>query len=156
MRRLFIYLIITVLSANCVGQDKTITLDLQQIEFKDKALINTLSDLSKQKPDCFNENDYYILDFFYSSLSNEEYYLSINQFVADNNTPITIAYYVIVDGIVYFISNKVSTDVIKVLPSKKRYSFKNGYGINVGGDYYFLIWRTRMGYYHVLLSTCCE
>ena len=64
MRRLFIYLIITVLSANCVGQDKTITLDLQQIEFKDKALINTLSDLSKQKPDCFNENDYYILDFF--------------------------------------------------------------------------------------------
>lgn len=153
---MLVYLIIMVISANCVGQDKSITLDLQQIEFKDNALTTTLSELSKQNQDCFNKSDYYILDFFHSSFSNEEYYLSIKPFVADNNISKSIAYYIIVDGIEYFISNRVSTDVIKVLPSKKRYSFKNGDGLYVGGDYYFLIWRTLSGYYHILLRTCAE
>lgn len=156
MKKMILYLIITVISVNCMGQTKPIILNLQQVEFKDKLLTKTLSDLSKKERDCFNKNDFYILDFFHSSLSNEEYYLSIDRFVADNKTIKSIAYYVIIDDIVYFISNKVSVDVIKVLPSKKEYSFKTEKISIIGGDYHFLIWRTLSGYYHILLSTCSE
>ena len=146
-----------ILSANCMGQ-KSILLTLQQIEFKDKNLTKTLFDLSKSEPDCFKKNNFYVLDFFQSSLLNEEYYLSIDEFVADNKTTKSIAYYVIIDDIVYFVSNKVTFDIFKVLPSKKQYVFKikEFPYAKIGGDYNFLIWRTLSGYYYVLLQNCGE
>jgi len=157
MKKIVLFIII-ILSTNCMGQNKTLTLNLQQIEFKDKILTKTLFDISKSEPDCFKKNDFYVLDFFQSSLSNEEYYLSIDEFVADNKITKSIAYYVIIDDIVYFVSNKVTFDIFKVLPSKKQFVFKIKefpYAM-IGGDYNFLIWKTLSGHYHVLLRTCSE
>jgi hypothetical protein len=69
-----------------MGQNKTLTLNLQQIEFKDKMLTKTLADLAKSEPDCFKKHDFYVLDFFQSSLSSGEYYLSIDRFVVEEKT----------------------------------------------------------------------
>ena len=73
-----------ILSANCMGQ-KSILLTIQQIEFKDKKLTKTLFDIL-QSNDCFDKKDLYVLDFFRSSLTDGEYYLSINKFIADEKT----------------------------------------------------------------------
>lgn len=156
MRTTILYLVFAVLSANCVGQSNSTTLYLQQIEFKDKTLTNTILDLSKQEQDCFNKNDLYVLDFFQSSLSSGEYYLSIDRFDANNNILKSISYYVIINDIVFFVSSRVATDIIKVLPSQKEFDINNENSVIIGGDYHFLIWRTISGYYYILLSTCSE
>ena len=140
-----------------MGQNKVLTFNLQQIEFKDKMLTKTLFDISKSESDCFKKNGFYILDFFQSSLSNEEYYLSIGEFITESNVPNTISYYVVINNMTFFISNKVNLDIFRVLPIKKEFVFKkNEIPYSVGGDYHFLIWRTLSGYYHILLRTCSE
>lgn len=156
MRTTVLYIIFAVLSANCVGKNDSTTLNLQQIEFKDKTLTNTILDLSKQVHDCFNKNDFYVLDFFQSSLSSGEYYLSIDRFDANNNFLKSISYYVIINDIVFFVSSRVATDIINVLPSQKEFDINNDNSAIIGGDYHFLIWRTISGYYYILLSTCSE
>ena len=156
MNRIISCLIITAISVNCMGQDKPTILTLQQVEFKDNALTKTLADLSKEEKCCFSKNDFYILDFFHSSLSHDEYYLSIDRFVIDDKIINSIRYYVVINDIVYFISDKVSDDIIKILPSKREYKFKNKDTLILVGDYYFLIWKTLSGHYHILLRTCGE
>jgi DNA polymerase III sliding clamp (beta) subunit (PCNA family) len=154
MKKIILY-VIMIISTNCMGQKK-ITFNLQQIEFKDM-LTKTLFDISKSEPDCFNKNEFYILDFFQSSLSSSEYYLSIDKFFADNKTPNSIAYYVVINNITFFISNKVAVDIFNVLPTKKQFVFKiEEIPYSVGGDYNFLIWRTLSGYYAVFLKSCGE
>jgi hypothetical protein len=156
MKKIVLFIII-ILSTNCVGQNKVLTFNLQQIEFKDKMLTKTLFDISKSESDCFKKNGFYILDFFQSSLSNEEYYLSIGEFITESNVPNTISYYVVINNMTFFISNKVNLDIFRVLPIKKEFVFKkNEIPYSVGGDYHFLIWRTLSGYYHILLRTCSE
>ncbi|NLL27944.1 MAG: hypothetical protein GX259_04045 [Bacteroidales bacterium] len=155
MKNTVITFVFLTFSLILLGQNKPITLTLQQIEFKDNTLIKTISDLSKEQ-DCFSKNDFYILDFFQSSLSSGEYYLSINRFVVDDKIINSIAYYVVINDIVFFISNKVSVEIIKILPLKKEYKFNKKNTPIIVGDYRFLIWRTLGGYYHVLSRTCGE
>ncbi len=85
-----------------------------------------------------------------------EYYLSIDRFDANNNILKSISYYVIINDIVFFVSSRVATDIIKVLPSQKEFDINNENSAIIGGDYHFLIWRTISGYYYILLSTCSE
>jgi hypothetical protein len=140
-----------------MGQNKTLILNLQQIEFKDKMLTKTLFDLAKSEPECFKKHEFYILDFFQSSLSSGEYYLSIDKFITESNTPNSIAYYLVINNITFLISNKVATDIFNILPTKKQYVFKiEDMPYSVGGDYHFLIWRTLSGYYSVLMKSCAE
>ena len=156
MKKIILFIII-ILSTNCMGQDKTLTFNLQQIEFKDKMLTKTLFDISKSESDCFKKNGVYILNFFQSSLSNDEYYLSIDEFITESNVPNTISYYVIINNMTFFISNKVTLDTFRILPIKKEFVFKQDEILySVGGDFHFLIWRTLSGYYHVLLRSCSE
>ncbi|MGB4655171.1 MAG: hypothetical protein WBH98_07045 [Bacteroidales bacterium] len=128
MKKIVLFIII-ILSTNCVGQNKVLTFNLQQIEFKDKMLTKTLFDISKSESDCFKKNGFYILDFFQSSLSNEEYYLSIGEFITESNIPNTISYYVVINNMTFFISNKVNLDIFRVLPIKKMFSNKMKYPI---------------------------
>jgi len=155
MKKIVLYIVILVISVNCMGQNKILTLNLQQIEFKDKMLTKTLFDISKSEPDCFKKHEFYILDFFQSSLSSGEYYLSIREFMADTKTPNSISYYVVINDIVYFVSSKVSVEIFNVLPTKKKFSLKEAIP-HPGGDYNFLIWRMLSGYYAVLLKSCAE
>ena len=156
MKKIILFIII-ILSTNCMGQDKTLTFNLQQIDFKDKMLTKTLFDISKSESDCFKKNGVYILNFFQSSLSNDEYYLSIDEFITESNVPNTISYYVIINNMTFFISNKVTLDTFRILPIKKEFVFKQDeIFYSVGGDFHFLIWRTLSGYYHVLLRSCSE
>jgi hypothetical protein len=139
-----------------MGQDKTLTLNLQQIEFKDKMLTKTLLDISKSESNCFNKNDFYVLDFFQSSLSCNEYYLSIEKFNVNSKTANLLTYYVVISNISYFVSNKVSVDIFNILPSKREFIFKKEEIPVIYGDYNFLIWRMLSGYYAVLLKSCGE
>ena len=157
MKRILLYLIIVVTSANCIGQNRSTTLTLQQVEFKDIVLTQTLSDLSKTEQRCFSKNDFYVLDFFQSSLSNDEYYLTIDEFRTESNIQGVLSYYVVTNDITFFISNEVTLDILEVLPTSKEFVFKQDQIPAVGGgDYQFLIWKTPNGYYHVLLRTCGE
>lgn len=156
MKKIILYITI-VLSTNCMGQSKVLTLNLQQIEFKDTMLTKTLFELSKSNPDCFKKNGFYVLDFFQSSLSNDEYYLSIDEFITESNIPNTISYCLFINNMTFFVSNKVTFDIFRVLSIKREFVFKqNEIPYSVGGDYHFLIWKTLSGYYHVLLRTCSE
>lgn len=154
MRKLILYTI-TILSTSCMGQNKTLTLKLQQIEFKDQMLTKTLFDISKSKPDCFKRNGFYALDFFQSSLSSSEYYLSIREFIIDAKTPNTVAYYAVINNTIFFVSDTVSPVLFSILPSKRNFVIKEEVP-HPGGDYNFLIHRTLSGYYHILLKSCEE
>ncbi len=157
MKRILFYLIIVVTSANCPGQNRSTTLTLQQVGFKDDALTEILSDLSKTEQRCFSKNDFYVLNFFQSSLSGNEYYLTIDEFRTESNIQDLLSYYVVINDINFFISNKVTLDIFEVLPTSKEFVFKQDQIPAVGGgDYHFLIWKTPNEYYHVLLRTCGE
>lgn len=155
MKRIVFFIVIIVISVTCVGQKKSLTLNLQQIEFKDKMLTKTLEDIVKTESDCFKRYEFYVLDFFQSSLYSSEYYLSINAFMIDDNTPKSIIYYVIINNTVFFVSNKVAIEIFNVLPLKRNFVLKEN-DWHIGGDYNFLIRRTRSGHYWVLLNTCAE
>jgi hypothetical protein len=131
-------------------------LNLQQIEFKDKMLTKTLSDIVKSESDCFSKADFYILDFFQSSLYSSKYYLSINKFAVNDKTPKSIAYYVVINNIVFFVSNKISVEIFNILPLERKFIFEKEEIPIIGGDYHFLIQRTTSGHYWVLLKTCGE
>ncbi|NLB67213.1 MAG: hypothetical protein GX798_01995 [Bacteroidales bacterium] len=157
MKRILLYFIIVVAPANCLGQNRSTTLTLQQVEFKDIALTETLSDLSKAEQRCFSKNDFYVLDFFQSSLSGDEYYVTIDEFRTESNIQDLSSYFVVINDITFFISNKVALDIFEVLPTSKEFVFKQNQIPAVGGgDYHFLIWKTPNGYYHILLRTCGE
>ncbi|MDR1861381.1 MAG: hypothetical protein LBR06_10745 [Bacteroidales bacterium] len=121
MKKIILYIVFYILSINCAPQ--RIVFNLQQIEFKEKMLTKTLFDLTESEPGCLKKNGYYILDFFQSSLSNSDYYLSISKFITEYPPPKAIAYYVVINNVVFFISSKVSADIINVLPSKKEFVF---------------------------------
>lgn len=156
MKKIILSLIIAIVSINCMAQNERIVLNLQQVEFKESELTKTIADAIKKEQRCFNINNFYVLDFFQSSLSSGEYYLSIDRFFVHNKGVSSIAYYTIINDLVFFISKEVSHDIIKVLPKKKTYSFKNETKYFPTADHHFLIWRTSGGYYHVYLSTCGE
>ena len=149
-------IIVAIISSNCAGQNKSV-LELQQIEFKDILLTNKLVELTKSAPACFQTNEFYTLDFFQSSLTNDEYYLSIDVFINDSLIPNSVSYYTVINNITFFISSKVSSNIYRVLPIGKKFVFKqNDIPYYVGGDYHFLIWKTLSGSYHVLFRTCSE
>lgn len=156
MKKMVIGLIFIIIAINCMGQNTPITLNLQQIEFKDGKLIQTLSELITEERDCFSKNHFYVLDFFQSSLSNR-YYLSINEYIPDNKSISFISYYVIINNTIFFVSNRVTTDIFKILPSKKQFKLKSKEDmISVGGDYNFLIYKSLNGHYYILMRTCAE
>ena len=154
LKKIILYTII-ILSINCMGQNKTLILNLQQIEFKDKILTKTLFDISKSESDCFKKYGFYILDFFQSSLSSREYYLSIREFMIDAKTPNSVAYYIVINNKFFFVSDKVSPVLFSILPSKRNFVIKEEVP-HIGGDYNFLIHRTLSGYYQILLKSCAE
>ncbi|MDD6582283.1 MAG: hypothetical protein PUF10_06375 [Bacteroidales bacterium] len=156
MKKMILGLISIIIVINSMGQNTHVTLNLQQVEFKDGKLVQTLSQLITEERDCFKETDFYVLDFFQSSLSNR-YYLSIDEFFPDNKTIGFITYYVTINNTVFFLSSKVSTDIIKILPSKKLFKLKSREDVlYVGGDYSFLIYKSLNGYYYILMRTCGE
>ena len=150
-------MIVAFLSINCMGQNKPIIMNLQQIEFKDAMLTESLVALIDSKPECFRKNEFYTLDFFQSSLYNDEYYLSIDVIEAASDIADSIAYYSVINGITFFVAGKVASDIYRVLPVGKEFIFRQEeIPYYVGGDYWFLIWKTVSGHYHVLWKTCSE
>ena len=48
MKKTILLILILILSTNCEGQNKTVTLDLQQIDFKDDRLTKLLFNITSQ------------------------------------------------------------------------------------------------------------
>jgi hypothetical protein len=143
------------LSTACSGQKKSISFCLQQIEFIDTKLTDTIFELSRSKPECFKDNEYFILNFFQSSLPTSEFFLSIKEFIPEDVLPESISYFVVINNITFFVSNRVSLEILRTLPQKKEFVFKlRETPYDIGGDLYFLIWRVIRGEYLLLLSIC--
>ncbi len=142
------------MSVNCVGQNKTLM--LQQVDFKDKMLEKILVNIVKTEKECFKRSDFYVLDFFQSSLSSKEYYLSINEFIFNPNTQNLITYFVVINNVVFFVPNKIPNGLFNVLSEKKNFNIKTEKNPSPGGDYNFLINGTLNGYYKVISKTCTE
>jgi len=134
-----------------MGQNRTI--NLQQIEFKDKTLEKIFTNVTKS--DCFNKNDFYVVDFFKSSISNDKYYLSIDRLMFNNNTLDSIAYYLVVNDIVFFVPKTIPDKLFNVLSVQKDFTCKKEEPYP-SGDYNFLIYGTLNGYYKVIYNTCAE
>lgn len=154
MKKIGLYFITLIVSVNCMGQNKILT--LQQVDFKNKMLEKILVSIVKTETECFNRTDFYVLDFFQSSVSSNQYYLSINEFVFNPNTQNSITYYVIINNVVFFVPNKTPTGLFNVLSEKKTFNIKTETIPHLGGDYNFLIYGTLNGYYKVIYKTCAE
>jgi hypothetical protein len=133
-----------------MGQSKTV--NLQQVEFKDKMLEKILVNITKS--DCFTQAHIYVLDFFQSSLSIDEYYLSIGKLSFIDEKFNSINYYVIINNIVFLVPKNMPNGLFTVLPAQKKFYLKEN--IDIGGDYNFLINGTLNGYYKVIYKTCAE
>lgn len=158
MKYRFVFLVSLFLSMKCLGQESTITLNLQQIEFNDAKLNKTLLDIVSAEKCCFCKENYYELDFFQSSLHQDEFFLSMDEFVVSDKISESLNYYTIIDDKVFFVSNKISSELYELLPTKSQFTFEmdNFPDAEIGGDYYFLIRKTRRGDYWTLIKTCLE
>jgi hypothetical protein len=107
------------------------------------------------KSDCFNKNDFYVIDFFKSGLSIDKYYLSIDRFMFDDNILDLIVYYLVFNDIVFFVPQTISDRLFDVLPVQKSFNCKKEEPYP-SRDYNFLIYGTLNGYYKVIYNTCAE
>ena len=139
---------------SCLGQNKTTVLNLQQVKFKDNGLTKIISDICISNVDCFKKDGFYVLDFFHSSLSSSEFFLSMNEFKNDNEKSYPIVYYVLINNRFFFISNKVPATLFNVLESDKNFNIKSKIP-SPSGDFNFLIYKTSR-VYTVLLNNCDE
>lgn len=133
-------------------------LNLQQIEFNDAKLNKTLLDIVSTEGVCFCKGNYYELDFFQSSLYQDEFFISMDEFVVSDKISESCSYYTIIDNKVFFVSNKISPDIYELLPTQSQFVFEKEEfpGAEIGGDYFFLIRKTRGGDYWTLFKTCLE
>lgn len=151
MKKIIGCLLVIIITSNCKAQN--FSTELQQIEFKDKMLEKIFTNVTKSY--CFNQNDFYVVDFFKSGISNEKYYLSIDKLMFNNKIFDSIAYYLVVNDTVFFIPKIIPDKLFEVLSVKKRFSYKMEYP-HPGGDYNFLIYGTLNGYYKVIYNSCAE
>lgn len=154
MSKVILFALITFISACYIESIRPVSLNLRQIEFVDSALTKTLSDLTKTERDYFDDrDDYYVLNFFQSGLSNDEYFISIDRIFDDNiQAPKNTAYFINIDGFVFFIPETVPDNVLKVLPSNIEFRIDRGPWYSVGVVYHFMIWRTTEGDYYPILG----
>ena len=127
----FIFCIIIFLSSiTCNGQSKI--LSLQQVDIQQKSFEDILANIIKSESDCFNRNQFYFLNFFLSSLTNNIYYISI-----PNN-------------------------LFRVQPTKKKFTIKEKNEIPCpGGDFNFFIYATIINgtsetFFQPIFKTCSE
>lgn len=154
MKKIALYSVIFILSVNCMAQNKTLM--LQQVNFKNKMLEKVLVSIVKTESECFDSSDFYVFDFFQSSISSDEYYLSINEFTFNANTQKSITYYVVINNVIFFIPNKVPNGLFNILAQKKQFNVNIKRSASPGGDYNFLIYGTLNDYYKVIYKTCAE
>ena len=151
MKKIVLYIIFIIISLNCRGQNDTLI--LQQINFKDKILENILINISKS--DCFKDTEFYILDFFKSSLSSDVYYLSIKEFKSKIQN--SMVYYVVINNIVFFVSDDIPNGLFTIQLSKKKFTLrKEKKSSYPRGDFNFLLYGTLNGFYKVIYKTCYE
>jgi hypothetical protein len=139
---------------SCLGQNKTTNLNLQEVKLKDNELTKIISNICASNTNCFKKNGHYVLDFFYSSLSNKEFFLSMNEFEINNKSSYPIKYYVLINSRYFFISNKVPITVYSIIEYNKKFHIKSKIPLP-GGDFNFLIYKTERAY-TVLLNSCDE
>jgi len=151
MKRFITLIIIVVISNNCMGQMHTS--NLQKLDFKDKMLEQILINISKSS--CFDKNGHYVLDFFKSNLSSDKYYLSIDKLIINDNTLTSIKYYVEINDIILFVPQTMPNWLFNILSVQKKFSLREEKPYP-GGDYNFLIYGTKKGYFKVIYNSCEE
>ena len=129
------------------------TSNLQKLDFKDKMLEQILINISKSS--CFDKNGHYVLDFFKSNLSSDKYYLSIDKLIINDNTLTSIKYYVEINDIILFVPQTMPNWLFNILSVQKKFSLREEKPYP-GGDYNFLIYGTKKGYFKVIYNSCEE
>ena len=129
------------------------TSNLKKLDFKDKMLEQILTNTSKSS--CFDKNGHYVLDFFKSNLSSDKYYMSIDKLIIDDNTLASIKYYVEINDIIFFVPQFMPNWLFNIQSVQKKFSLREEKPYP-GGDYNFLIYGTKNGYFKVIYNSCEE
>ena len=90
-------------------QDSIEIRGLREVEFKDTLLLKNLTKISKS--DCFNTNDYYIVDFFTSQLASKTYFITIDEFVYNKTSANFVDSYIILNGKTFMMSSSLKIDI---------------------------------------------
>ena len=135
-------------------QGYLLKIEVQQVELSDSLLVETIFKLTERHQDCFYRQKYYVLDFFQSSLYENNYFLTIDAFVYDDASHIPpITYYLSINEVVFFISSKIPDNMIKTLSGKKE--FVVDFEPFIGGDYLFAI--SKLGKHpRILIESSCH
>jgi hypothetical protein len=152
MKTKILVVIVSLCSVNCFCHDNN-TLVLQQVEFNDKTLERIIIDMSKSE--CFKKNSAYLMNFFISSFSNGEYFLSLEEFVLKSKGRNDMLYFVLIKDITFFVSDNAPPELFTILLTKRKFYIKNN-PPSQGGDYNFLLKGTLNGYYKIIYQTCDE
>lgn len=146
--------IITLLSLNSMAQSNDqITLKLQQIEISDHHLRDVISEMAKDAPECFTEDNFYTLNFFQPTLADTGLVLALDKFDGDENITKLLTYYTVINGLTYFLSDKVPGNSIQILPSTKIFNF-NPTTLRHTDKYNFAAWRLHTIMFQVLSNSC--
>lgn len=119
----FIFCIIIFLSSiTCNGQSKI--LSLQQVDIQQKSFEDILANIIKSESDCFNRNQFYFLNFFLSSLTNNIYYISINEITINSQILDSMTYYTTFNNKVFLFHRNFPTIYLESNPQRKNLLLK--------------------------------
>ena len=160
MRNFIFCIIIFLSSITCNGQSKI--LSLQQVDIQQKYFEDILTNIIKSESDCFNRNQFYFLNFFLSGLTNNIYYISINEITINSQILDSMTYYTTFNNKVFFIPQKFPNNLFRVQPTKKKFTIKEKNEIPCpGGDFNFFIYATIINgtsetFFQPVFKTCSE
>lgn len=153
MKRFALLLITAILSLNCMAQsNKQIVLNLQQVEFTDESFKQTLLTMAKDQPDEYQKNNHLVMDFYKSSLSADQSFIFVYEYSPDNKFSHALTYYSVFNGCFFFLSQEIPSNIIKVLPTVKKFTFLKSDDLlgPVGGPYIGIIKKNKENAYQIL------
>ena len=142
MKRFALLLITVILSLNCMAQSNgTVIMNLHKVEFTDSSLIELFSVMEKDQPRFYHKGKRLILDFYSPDLPVDQFFIVVKEYDM---------YY---DGSYYFLYPDVPKELIKVLPTKKEFTYGELYEMPiVGGSYYGVFRKRGNQHYQILLN----
>ena len=159
MKRLDLFLIITIMSINCKAQSNdSITVNLRQIEFVDHYLIDVLARMAKESPECFTDDFCYVLIFFQkgcdmgvNDLGN--LLIAVDRFDGNQEIINSLTYYTVINNLTYFLSDKTPKGMTRLLSETKTFRFDPSELMH-DDDFSFVVYSHSPGFYYILTKSC--
>lgn len=116
--------------------------------------------MEKDQPRFYHKGKRLILDFYSPDLPVDQFFIVVKEYdmYYDGSTdefafPKGLAYYAVINGCYYFLYPDVPKELIKVLPTKKEFTYGELYEMPiVGGSYYGVFRKRGNQHYQILLN----